>query len=121
MPETPRQLWLLLLLSIVMQVYFPSGVVPKALVGRGWKAVLGEPCKSPSLFPKASAAGLSTPPLAVVILVFIFVFCLFLHISSSVPELFLSNQPKGISLRCDSVLLCWLFVMRTHVKIFSVI
>lgn len=57
MSETPLQLQLLLLLSMVAQVYFPSGVVPKLLVMRGWKAMLGEPCKSCSVLPRASDAG----------------------------------------------------------------
>lgn len=55
MPQTPMQLQLLLLLSTVVQAWFPAGAGH-----RGWQAVPGERCKAPSVLHKASAAVIWT-------------------------------------------------------------
>lgn len=67
-----QELQLLLLLSMVVQVCFSSRVVSRLLVMRGLKAMLGEPCKSCSVLPRASDAGVWIPML---IVAFIFISC----------------------------------------------
>lgn len=85
----------------------------------------GNPEKFPSVLPKASAARAwtqhSTTCCGNSCICFYFLFSHFLHIPSPAPEVFLSNRHKNVSRRYNSTLLCWLFVMRTHVEIFSVI
>lgn len=99
------------------------GFHQELLVMRAWKTVLGEPCKSPCP-PQSiccrSVDSANTIHCGTSCIYFDFLYSSFLYNPSPVPEFFLFSWHRNISHWSNRMLLCCLFVLRTHPDIFGV-